>query len=211
MLALSTVLSPAAPEAEPAVEAASQEAVPSDKERKASLLESAAMSLEAIRNLEAKFTQIAPSGNITTGKLFLSRPGRLRFEYDEPSPMLIVATGGLVYLHDSELETVESYPVSQTPLRFLLARQLDLDSAQIVSVEENQHGLKIILAAKDEDLQGQLALIFDPEPHRLAGWSFLDPAGELTVVSLDDVEEKKRLKSRLFRVPEAGGLGLRDN
>ena len=179
--------------------------------RSRTLLESAAAGLEAMKNLEAKFMQVAPSGQVSTGRFFLSRPGRLRFEYDDPNDMLIVATGGLVYVHDGELQTTDSYPVGQTPLRFLLAKDLDLGSAQVIAVEEDRHGIKITLAAKDEDLQGHLALIFDHEPMTLAGWSFLAPNGELTAVSLEAVEEKKRLSNRLFKIPEAGGTFLRDN
>jgi len=175
------------------------------------LLQSAAQGLDRIKNLQARFTQVAPSGTMTTGTLYLSRPGRLRFEYDQPNPMLIVATGGLVYVRDEELETTDSYPVSQTPLRFLLTKELDLDAAQVLSVHENEHGLKITLAAKDEELQGRLALVFDPNDLTLEGWSFVDPNGEVTLVDLDEVEEVKRLPGRLFRVPEAGGAFLRDN
>ncbi|NRA31481.1 MAG: outer membrane lipoprotein carrier protein LolA [Parvularculaceae bacterium] len=175
------------------------------------LLQSAAEGLEKIKNLQARFTQVSPSGAMTTGTLYLARPGRLRFEFDQPNPTLIVATGGLVYVHDSDLETTDSYPVRQTPLRFLLKKELDLDAAQVLSVHENEHGLKITLAAKDEDLQGRLALVFDPKDLTLEGWSFVDPNGEVTLVDLDDVEEVKRLPGKLFRVPEAGGTFLRDN
>ena len=176
-----------------------------------SLLEAAAEGLERIQNLQAKFTQVAPSGTMTTGRMFLSRPGRLRFEYDAPTPTVIVATGGLVYIHDSDLDTTDSYPVGQTPLRFLLRKELDLDAAQVLSVHQGEHGLKITLVAKDQELQGNLALVFDPETLMLEGWSFVDPNREVTLVDLDDVEEVKRLPGNLFRIPEAGGTYLRDN
>lgn len=207
LLFLSSV---ATPSAAPAAAPAQAEAALPEGEH-GSLLAAAAKGLEAISNLEAKFTQVAPSGTISTGKLYLSRPGRLRFEYDEPSTMLIVATGGLVYVHDSDLKTTDSYPVGQTPLRFLLAKELDLDAAQVLSVEQGQHGVKIILAARDEDLQGHLALLFEPGDLTLQGWSFVEANGDMTLVNLEEVEEKKRLPSRLFRVPEAQGLFLRDN
>ncbi|MEM7740807.1 MAG: outer membrane lipoprotein carrier protein LolA [Pseudomonadota bacterium] len=187
-----------------------EETIADADERKMTLLEAAAAGLEAIGNLEAMFTQVAPSGNVSTGKLYLARPGRLRFEYDEPNPQLIVATGGLVYVHDAELETTDSYPVGQTPLRFLLASELDLNSAEVLAVEENRHGLRIDLAAKDKDLQGQLSLFFDMDPIVLSGWSFHDPRGNLTVISLDDVEEKRRLPQRLFKIPESEGAFIRD-
>lgn len=212
VLALSAVLlvsglpgaAPQEPEAETVADAP-------DTGRTQSLLEAAASGLQSIKALEARFTQVAPDGEITYGKMYLSRPGRLRFEYDEPTPMLIVANGGLVYVHDSELQTTDSYPVGTTPLRFLLSKELDLDAAQVVSIEESEHGLKIVLAAKDKDLQGFLALLFEPEVLTLTGWSFVDPQGQMTLVDLHDVEEKKRLPNSLFRAPDAGGMFLKDN
>jgi outer membrane lipoprotein-sorting protein len=179
--------------------------------RQESLLRSAAEGLESIGHLRADFTQRAPSGTVTTGKLYLSRPGRLRFEYDEPSPLLIVATGGLVYLHDRAMNNVESYPVGQTPMRFLLTKELDLDAAQVLKVAENEHGLMIVLAAKDKELRGTLSLLFESESLMLSGWSFVDDKGQTTIVDLDNVEEVRRNPARLFRVPEAGGLFLSDN
>lgn len=180
-------------------------------ERRQSLLAEAVDGLEAIGALEANFTQFAPSGEISKGKFYLHRPGRLRFEYNEPNPMLIVATGGLVYVQDSELETTDSYPVGQTPLRFLLARDLDLEAAHVLSVREDEHGIRIELAARDENLRGRLSLLFEPGDMVLAGWSFVDPSGRMTLVNLENVESKRRLPGRLFRAPEAGGMFLSDN
>ncbi|MEO1041262.1 MAG: outer membrane lipoprotein carrier protein LolA [Pseudomonadota bacterium] len=212
LLTLSATLAqePLEPKAMPAPVEIEEETVTDADERKMTLLEAAAAGLDAISNLEAKFTQVAPSGSVSTGKLYLARPGRLRFEYDEPNPQLIVATGGLVYVHDAELETTDSYPVGQTPLRFLLASELDLNSAEVLAVEENRHGLRIDLAAKDKDLQGQLSLFFAMDPIVLSGWSFHDPRGNLTVISLEDVVEKRRLPQRLFKIPEAEGAFIRD-
>ena len=180
-------------------------------ERRESLLDAAVAGLESLGALEASFTQYAPDGEISKGRFFLHRPGRLRFEYEEPNPMLIVATGGLVYVHDSELQTTDSYPVGQTPLRFLLARDLDLEAAQVLSVREDEHGIRIELAARDENLRGSLSLLFEAEDMALAGWSFIDPNGRMTLVNLEDVEPKRRLTNRLFRIPESEGLFLDDN
>jgi outer membrane lipoprotein-sorting protein len=193
------------------VVSAGQEEVEGEALRNQGLLQEAAAGLEAIKNLEASFTEFAPNGEISKGRFYLSRPGRLRFEYDDPNPMLIVATGGLVYVYDEELDATQSYPVGQTPLRFLLSKELDLGAAQVMSVREDQHGIKIELAARDENLRGRLALLFESETLKLAGWSFVDQSGQMTLVSLEDVDEKKRLPGRLFRIPEAGGSFLANN
>ena len=90
--------------------------------------ERAAEALEGIDTLKARFVQTAPSGSVSSGEVYLDRPGRLRFDYDAPSAQEIVATGGLVYVHDADLETTDSYPVSKTPLRFLLSKRSDTGS-----------------------------------------------------------------------------------
>lgn len=199
-------------EAEPAaaVAASATTTVSLDGADSQTLLETAAQGLQQIKNLQAKFTQVGPSGNMTTGRLFLARPGRLRFEYDEPSTMLIVATNGNVHVYDSVSKATDRYPIRATPLRFLLSKEIDLDAAQVISVQQNDHGLKITLAAKDQELQGNLALVFNPETLVLEGWSFVDPNGEVTLVALDEVEQVKSLPRRLFREPDAGGAFLRD-
>ena len=69
--------------------------------------------IQSIKTLEADFTQVAPSGGLSTGKLYLRRPGQLRFEYTPPAPLLIVATQGNVYVEDKELETTDFYPIKK--------------------------------------------------------------------------------------------------
>ncbi|WP_051881442.1 LolA family protein [Parvularcula oceani] len=174
------------------------------------VFQKAAGALEGIDKFQARFVQTAPSGNVSAGTLYLDRPGRLRFEYDEPNPQLIVATGGLVYVHDEELETTDSYPVSQTPLRYLLSKRIDLDGAILSGVQRTADEVAVTLQAADEDLQGEVALVFDAEDMMLRRWAVFDPRGGVTVVALEDVDTEARLPGRLFRAPDAGGTFLRD-
>ena len=175
------------------------------------LFDMAADTLGDIETLEARFLQISPSGNVYEGDLALRRPGQLRFDYDDPSPQLIVATNGLVYVHDSELETTDSYPVRETPLKFLLAKKLDLEAAQLRDVVRMPGSVTIVLAAADTEMQGELALIFaDDEDFSLMGWGVREPNGAVTSVELSDVKTGVRLNNRLFRAPDAGGAFLRD-
>ncbi|MEM6649043.1 MAG: outer membrane lipoprotein carrier protein LolA [Pseudomonadota bacterium] len=170
----------------------------------------AASALADIRTMRARFTQFSPSGATTTGQVTLRRPGQLRFDYDDPSPQLIVATGGLVYIHDAELETTDSYPVGKTPLRFLLDKRLDQEAAILENVYRGPGGVSVVIAAADEDLQGELALIFLGEEMALSEWAVFEPSGAVTRVALSDIETDVRLQNRLFRAPDAGGSFLRD-
>ncbi|MCI5047370.1 MAG: outer membrane lipoprotein carrier protein LolA [Aquisalinus sp.] len=166
--------------------------------------------LKGIDTMSADFIQTAPSGNVTTGQLQLSRPGRLRFEYDEPNPTLIVATQGLVYVHDADLETTDSYPVNRTPLKFLLNRDVRTDDARLKEVLRSEAAVNLILESTDEETQGELVLTFDAPEMKLRRWAVVDEVGNYTVVDLDNVRQGVRIANNAFRVPEAGGSFIRD-
>ncbi|MDP6707969.1 MAG: outer membrane lipoprotein carrier protein LolA, partial [Alphaproteobacteria bacterium] len=77
--------------------------------------------LNQVKSLEAEFIQAGPNGEFAKGRLFMQRPNRLRFEYDPPSPLLLVADGLWLILHDRELDQVDRWPVKDTPLGVLVA------------------------------------------------------------------------------------------
>lgn len=164
--------------------------------------------IEDLDTLNGDFTQIAPSGAISSGKFYLRRPGFLRFEYDPPTPLLIVANSGLVYVRDEDLETTDSYPVGKTPLKFLLSKKIDRDDAQIVSVDRGVDNIAVTFASDDEETEGELTLIASAPEFELRRWIVRDAQGGLTVVSLDNVKTGERLANNLFRVPETGGRFL---
>ncbi len=70
--------------------------------------------------------QVGPDGNKTAGEFYMSKPGKVRFEYEEPSPIELISDGDAVAVRDRNLATQDIYPLSQTPLRFLLSDKLDL-------------------------------------------------------------------------------------
>ena len=173
----------------------------------------AADAIEAVDTLKGRFVQTAPDGAVVAGDFYLDRPGRLRFDYDAPEPLEIVATNGLLYVHDKDIETVDSYPVAQTPLRFLLADEVDREGAVLREVTRGPGEVALRLAAADEELRGEAVLVFaaDGDALSLARWAVIEPNGGVTVVALEEVERDVRLSRRLFRAPQPeGGLGLRD-
>lgn len=162
--------------------------------------------IESIDTLAGDFTQVAPSGAISDGRFYLRRPGFLRFEYEPPTPLLIIANGGMVYVQDKDLETTDSYPAGKTPLKFLLRKTIDRDDAQIVNVDRGVDNVAVTFASSDAETEGELTLIASAPDFALRRWIIRDLQGGITVVSLDNVVAGERVANRLFAVPEAGGI-----
>lgn len=166
--------------------------------------------LEGVETLQGDFTQIAPSGAISSGRFYLRRPGLLRFEYEPPTPLLIVANGGMVYVRDEALETTDSYPVGQTPLKFLLRKKVVLGDAKAIAVDRGVDTVAVTFASQEEETEGELTIIVKAPDMSLKRWIVRDVQKGITVVNLDNVEEGVRLANRLFETPEAGGQFLKN-
>ena len=164
--------------------------------------------IEGLDTLQGDFAQIAPSGAISEGKFYLRRPGFLRFEYEPPQPLLIVANGGMVYVRDDALETTDSYPVGKTPLKFLLGKKIDRDDAHVVNVDRGVDNVAVTFSSDDEETEGDITLIASAPDFELRRWIIRDQQGGMTVVTLDNVESGVKLAASLFRAPDAGGRFL---
>jgi outer membrane lipoprotein-sorting protein len=102
--------------------------------------------LNSVRTLKSGFVQIGPEGGVDQGQLYIAKPGHIRFEYNPPSPILIVATGGAVYVKNSKLNTVDKYDLSDTPLGLLLNDRVDLKTNKAVLGVNEQDGVIIVSA-----------------------------------------------------------------
>lgn len=166
--------------------------------------------LADLKTLNGNFLQVAPSGAVSEGEFYLRRPGLLRFEYAEPNPLLIVANGGIVYVRDDALETTDSYPVGQTPLKFLLRKKIDLEDAQVVAVDRGVDTFAVTFASDEDETEGELTIIVNAPEIELARWVVRDLQNGVTEVSLSNVKTGEKLANRLFRAPEAGGEFLKN-
>jgi outer membrane lipoprotein-sorting protein len=152
--------------------------------------------------LSGKFVQVAPDGRRSQGQFFMSKPGKVRFEYDAPSPMDIVADGDSVVVRDRSLNTQDVYPLSQTPLRFLLADRVDLmrdthlaavyaDDVFITAVVEERNG--IIGTSR-------MMIMFSATDMSLKQWTITDPQGFDTTVAVYNLDSSRRPDPSLFRI-----------
>ena len=172
-------------------------------EQRTSLLKEIATSMESVKTASGRFDQLSPDFSSASGSFAISRPGKVRFDYDDPSPLLIVANGTTVAMQDSELETTDRVPLGSTPLSVLLDDDLDFESeAEIVDVTQQGDEVAVTLRDPDGEMDGTLTLLFSGPQHDLVGWRTMDSAGNLTEVALHDVETGKKINPRLFIVKD---------
>ena len=155
--------------------------------------------LNEVRSLEARFIQVGPNGELAQGDLYLRRPGRLRFEYDPPSPLLLVADGFWLILHDRELEQVSRWPIGDTPLGVLVAENIDLQGrTRVTKVERRSDVLTVTLIDRERPDEGSVTLVFSETPFRLHQWRVVDPQGGVTNLSLQSPRLNPKLDPELF-------------
>ena len=155
--------------------------------------------LNGIKTAQAPFTQINDDGSISTRKLYIKRPGRVRFEYDPPNEALVIAGAGAVSVFDSKGGQGETYPLSRTPLSIILDDNVDLGRARMVTNHESD-GTSTTVTAQDPDHPeyGDIRLVFTGAPVELRQWVIRNDAGETTTVVLGGLETGVRLSDQMF-------------
>ena len=157
--------------------------------------------LNDIKTLKSSFIQISSNGKRLDGDIFISRPGRLRVQYEPSSPVLLVANGSLLTYVDWELEEINYIPVTETPLRALIAPRIELD--QFFKLGELERGLgtlSITLYNSEDESAGSFKMLFADKPLQLKQWFLKDATGTSIKISLLDVERDVELNDDLFIV-----------
>lgn len=158
--------------------------------------------LNAIRTLKSNFVQLGPEGQLVQGTVTIEKPGHMRFEYQPPSPLLIVATGGRVYVRNSKLNTVSNYNLSDSPLGILLDSDVNLmRNAAILGVEQNGDSLTVRARSSTNRSQSNIALVFSWPNVELRQWVVKDNQGGLTTVALSGTQTGIAVDESLFAVP----------
>ncbi len=168
------------------------------------ILDATSSALSAAGTASGQFMQTNADGSITTGTFALQRPGRMRFDYDDPTPILIVSDGTTVAMQDSELETVDRVPIGATPLGLILSTDLNVDEdIEVLSVMQNADRVGVRVADASGELEGTLTMVFDGATYDLLGWLTTDENLQTTVVDLLEIETNVRVDPRLFRLEDA--------
>lgn len=160
--------------------------------------------LNSLTTAEAEFTQINADGTIATGKLFIKRPGRARFEYAPPDKSVVLASSGQVAVFDAKSnQPPEQYPLKRTPLNLILGQNINLGRAKMV-VGHVEDGTSTRVKAQDPDNPeyGSIDLVFTADPVELRQWVITDDTGNQTTVILGNMQKGATYPSALFSITE---------
>jgi outer membrane lipoprotein-sorting protein len=166
------------------------------------LIERVNVYLMSVQNLVGDFVQVGPDGRRSEGKIYLQKPGRVRFEYKPPSPIELVSDGSSLVVRDRKLETQDLYPLSQTPLRFLLADRIDLlKETNVIAVSADDTFISLAIEEK-QTLGGthRVQLMFSVKDMQLKQWTITDPQGYDTTVALYNLDPAQKIDPTMFRI-----------
>jgi outer membrane lipoprotein-sorting protein len=156
--------------------------------------------LNGLSALTANFLQVAADGSTRTGKAWLQRPGKMRFEYDSPDPQLLVAGFGILVYHDPQLDQTTNIPLSATPLGILLANHVQLSGGvTVTNVTQAPGEDRITLIRTGKANEGNLTLVFGTDPLELRQWVVTDAQQRQTRVSLYDIAPGGPFPDSLFQ------------
>ena len=170
-------------------------------DQEAAVLREISGALSRVQTMNGEFVQFNPDGEQLQGRFFIARPGRVRFQYDPPATVRVVADGKSVLVFDKRLQTYDIWPLSQTPLRLLLDSNLDLATTdKVTAIGVAPDLVEIVLQDETRFSAGTLNLIFDRTTHELRQWTVTDQQGLQTMVALYNVEVGNRLDDDLFKI-----------
>jgi len=162
--------------------------------------------LNAMTTAQGEFTQINGDGTISTGTIYIKRPGRVRFEYNAPDTGLVIAGSNTVVIYDTKSnQPPETYPLSRTPLSVILARNVNLTQAQMVTGHSYDGTATTVTAQDPENPQyGNIQMKFTGPTPELRQWIINDGNGGQTTVVLGELKKGGNLPGRLFDVGSPG-------
>lgn len=154
----------------------------------------------SVKTMMGEFVQFGPRGEQTGGKFYIERPGKLRFNYEAPSPMRVIADGRNVVIGNQKLKTWDLYPLSKTPLSLLLSDRIDLSNSKVRLVKEEADLTTIVLGDKSIFGDSTITLMFDPKTFDLRQWTTTDAQNKDTTVMIFNVQTGVSFDKRVFNI-----------
>ena len=149
--------------------------------------------------LEAKFIQVSPSGKISSGKIYLDLPGKLRIDYENPDNLLITCKGFWIVIQDRDTKTTNNVPLKNSPFSILLKDKSILNSKEFkIEVEKTSGIISLKINSLNSDTPAGLILEFTEKPFTLKKWIIQDAFNENTTVLIQDAIYNNKLSHLLF-------------
>jgi outer membrane lipoprotein-sorting protein len=160
--------------------------------------------LSSLQTLVGNFVQVGPDGTKVKGDFYIQKPGKVRFEYDPPSPLAIISDGSSLVVRDRTLATQDIYPLSQTPIRFLLSDRIDLmKDTNVVSVTADDLYISVTIEEKQSLIgTSRLMLMIGAKDGQLKQWTVTDPQGYDTTVAIYNLDTTRRVNPDLFKLDD---------
>ncbi|MGJ4941055.1 outer membrane lipoprotein carrier protein LolA [Bradyrhizobium sp. HKCCYLS1011] len=158
--------------------------------------------LSSLQTLVGNFVQVGPDGSKVKGDFYIQKPGKVRFEYDPPTPIDIIADGSSLVVRDRNLATQDVYPLSQTPLRYLLSDRIDLlKDTNVIAVSADDMYISITIEEKQALIgTSRLLLMIGAKDGQLKQWTVTDPQGYDTTVAVYNLDATKKLDPGMFKI-----------
>jgi outer membrane lipoprotein-sorting protein len=155
----------------------------------------------SVKTMMGEFVQFGPRGEQTGGKFYIERPGKLRFNFEDPSPLRVIADGRNVVVGNVKLKTWDIYPLSKTPLTLLLSNKIDLSNDAVRGVKEESDLTTIVLGNKTIFGDSTITMMFDSKTYDLRQWTITDNQGKDTSVMIYNVQQGVNLDEKVFTIP----------
>lgn len=155
--------------------------------------------LNSITTITSEFIQVGPTGDVATGQFYLSRPGKLRWQYHPPVPVIITANNGTITYFDAELEQVSYLSAKETLASFLTRKNIQFkDDISVIGSNSSDGILRIVLAQKGKEDEGTMALVFEEKPLLLRKIEIADAAKKTTSINFNNPQYGMKLDDKLF-------------
>jgi outer membrane lipoprotein-sorting protein len=167
--------------------------------------------LNGIHTMYARFQQLSSGNAIANGQLWMARPGRMRFEYDLPSPILLLADRFYVYYVDKELAQMSKVGLKSTPAWLLLRDPITFSDLVVTRFERGANALRVTVIEQNEPDIGSLTMTFSDRPLALRQWSIVDQQRKTITVSLSNEQFGIALDPKLFVYQDPYAASRREN
>ena len=165
--------------------------------------------LNNIRTMSARFQQAGGNG-ASSGRMWVQRPGRMRFEYDPPNPVILLADTFYIYHYDRQLQQVQKVGLKSTPAWFLLRDGISFADVIVTRMERGPNLIRVSVVESNQPDAGSLTMVFSENPLALRQWTVIDQQGRTTHVTLSDLQFGMALDPKLFQYSDPFAGSRRD-